>query len=266
MTVTGVAVGYTLFDTAIGRCGIAWSDAGIVGVQLPEPNDRATAARLLKRVPGAEPTTPRPAVQAAIDGIVALMAGEHRDLGEIGLDMEAVAPFHRRVYDAARRIPPGTTRTYGQIAADLGDPTLARSVGQALGRNPFAIIVPCHRVVAANGKLGGFSANGGVTTKVRMLSIEGAAAAGGPTLFDGDGVLGFDPVDAVAHLRTADPVLGDFIEVAGPFSLELQTTPSIFTALAEAIVYQQLTAKAASTSISRRHSAISAAPTRSSPR
>ena len=126
-------------------------------------------------------------MQAAIDGIVALLRGEPRDLASIALDMEQVPPFNRRVYEVARTIPPGSTMTYGEIAVRLGDRLLARDVGQALGQNPFAIVVPCHRVVAAGGKAGGFSARGGVKTKLRMLAIEGAPAAGMLPLFDQGG-------------------------------------------------------------------------------
>lgn len=126
------------------------------------------------------------AAQLAVDGIVALLRGEAIDLLAIELDMERVPPFHRRVYEVARTVPPGKTLSYGEIAARLGDPGVARAVGQALGRNPCPIIVPCHRVLAAGGKIGGFSANGGVTTKLRLLLIEGARMNDAPTLFDRD--------------------------------------------------------------------------------
>ena len=167
------AVGFTLFETAIGHCGVAWSDRGIVGVQLPELGIRETRVRLQRRFPSARESAPPPNVRSARDAIVALLAGGKTDLSAIALDMEQVPPFHRRVYEAARTIPPGGTLTYGDIAAMLGEPGAARAVGQALGRNPFAIVVPCHRVLAAGGKMGGFSANGGVSTKQRLLSIEG---------------------------------------------------------------------------------------------
>jgi methylated-DNA-[protein]-cysteine S-methyltransferase len=167
------AVGVTLFDTALGRCGIAWGVRGIVGVQLPEPAG-AERARLLRRFPDAVETTPPPVVQQAVAGIAALLRGDSPDLGSIELDMSAVAEFDRCVLDATRRIPRGATRTYGEIAAEIGDPGAARAVGQALGRNPFPVIVPCHRVLAAAGRPGGFSAHGGVATKLRMLAIEGA--------------------------------------------------------------------------------------------
>ena len=127
-----------------------------------------------RRFPGAMQTTPSLEIAAARDAIVALLRGERRDLSAIALDMTGVPDFYRRVYDAARRIEPGMTATYGAIAARLDDPTAARQVGQALGRNPFPIVVPCHRVVAAGGKAGGFSAPGGTATKLRMLAIEGA--------------------------------------------------------------------------------------------
>jgi O-6-methylguanine DNA methyltransferase len=178
------ALGFALFDTAIGRCGIAWSGRGLAGVQLPEASERQTRARLLRRFPHAREASPPPDVQRALDGIVALLRGEAGDLSEVALDMEGIPSFHRRVYEVARAIPSGETLSYGDVAARLGTPGAARAVGQALGRNPFAIVVPCHRVLAAGGKAGGFSAGGGVTTKLRLLSIEGAQVNGSLALFD----------------------------------------------------------------------------------
>jgi methylated-DNA-[protein]-cysteine S-methyltransferase len=166
------AYGFTLFDTAIGRCGVAWSDRGLVGVQLPEAGDMETRERMLRRFPTAAERPPPPNVRLAIDAIAALLQGEPSNLSAIELDMDGVAAFHRRVYEVARAIPPGSTLSYGDVAVRLGAPGAARAVGQALGRNPFAIVVPCHRVVAASGKIGGFSAHGGTATKRRMLAIE----------------------------------------------------------------------------------------------
>jgi methylated-DNA-[protein]-cysteine S-methyltransferase len=177
---------YTLFDTPIGWFGIVWSERGIVGVQLPQKDEFATRARLRRRFPEAAEAPPPGEVQGAIDGIVALLQGEPRDLSAVALDEDGLPPFDRRVYQAARTIRPGSTLSYGDLAARLGEPGEAREVGQALGRNPFPILVPCHRVLAAGGKLGGFSARGGVTTKVRLLSIEGAPIAYTPSLFDGE--------------------------------------------------------------------------------
>jgi methylated-DNA-[protein]-cysteine S-methyltransferase len=164
---------FALFDTTIGRCGIAWSDHGVVGVQLPESGGEArTLARVLRRFPDARETSPPLEVQHAVDGIVALLHGEASDLSAVPLDMDGVPDFNRRVYEVARAIPPGATLTYGEVAARLGDRGAARAVGRALGQNPFALIVPCHRVLAAGGGIGGFSAGGGITTKRRLLTIE----------------------------------------------------------------------------------------------
>jgi len=176
--------GFTLFDTAIGRCAIAWSGRGVIGVQLPEGNEAKSRARMRRRFPTARETPPPDAVRRAIDGIVALLRGEEADFSAVTIDLAGVPDFHRRVYDVARTIRHGATLTYGEIAKRLGAPGEAQEVGQALGRNPIPIIVPCHRVLAAGGKLGGFSAPGGVATKRRLLAIEGARTSDAPDLFD----------------------------------------------------------------------------------
>lgn len=182
--------GSALFDTAIGRCGIAWGPRGVTRVQLPERDDATTLARLAGghedggRPDGDPPLAePPPEVGAAIEAIRALLGGERRDLNDIVLDLDGVPEFNRRVYAVARAIPPGKTMTYGEVARSIGMPGAARAVGHALGRNPCAIVVPCHRVLAAGGASGGFSAHGGVDTKWRMLTIEGAPEAPPPTLF-----------------------------------------------------------------------------------
>ncbi len=174
---------FALFDTAIGTCGIVWGARGIAGVQLPERSAEATRARVKRRFPDTTEELPPVDVQYAIDGIAALLRGERRDLTDIEIDDAETSAFNRKVYAIARTIPPGQTMTYGEIAERLGDKQLARAVGQAMGENPTPIVMPCHRVLAAGGKTGGFSASGGVVTKLRLLSIEGAQP-GGPTLFD----------------------------------------------------------------------------------
>jgi len=242
---------FAVFDTPIGWCGLAWNARGLVGVQLPERRELDTRARLAKRFPDASEAPPPPQVRHALEEIVALLRAGRGDLSAVALDMEGVPPFHRRVYEIAREIPPGSTLSYGEIAKRLGAPGSARAVGQALGRNPFALIVPCHRVLSSDGRLGGFSANGGVATKLRLLSIEGAAASAQQALFEGDGVLGYDPDVALKHLRESDPTLARLLDTVGPFRLQLDRTPSIFTALAEAIVYQQLNGRAAATIYAR---------------
>ena len=174
----------TLFDTPIGVCGIEWGPRGINGTQLPMGSEDKTRARIRQRrgdIAEAEPTAE---VQRAIDRIVDLLAGNRDDLTDIPLDLDGVPEFNRGVYDIARTIPPGKTMTYGDIAKRLGGVELSRDVGQALGHNPCPIVVPCHRVLAAGNKPGGFSARGGVSTKLKMLAIEGAVVNHTPNLFD----------------------------------------------------------------------------------
>jgi methylated-DNA-[protein]-cysteine S-methyltransferase len=174
---------YTLFDTPIGFCGLAWNGRGVVGVQLPENDVSKTRSRIEKRFPRISEASPPSRIQTILADVIALLKGEPRDLSAVPLDMEGVPELHRRVYEVALSIPPGRVLTYGEIASRIGIDN-ARLIGQALGKNPFPIIVPCHRVVAAGGKLGGFSANGGGQTKRRLLAIEDARRDDSPTLFD----------------------------------------------------------------------------------
>ena len=168
------ALGFACFDTALGTCGIAWGEAGLVGVQLPEGDEAATRARMRRRF---EPCPEQPAPAAVATVIAALQAmlrGEPASFDEVRLDMSGVPPFHQRVYALALALPRGQTTTYGDMARQLGDAGAARAVGQALGANPFAPIVPCHRTLAAGGRSGGFSAHGGARTKLKLLELEGA--------------------------------------------------------------------------------------------
>lgn len=176
---------FCLFDTAVGRCAIAWAASGVVAVQLPESDDERTRGRILRRHPDALETAPDAPMQHAIGLIRAMLRGAPEDCCGIQLDMSGVPEFHRRVYEIARTIRPGSTMTYGAIAERLGGIGLARAVGQALGRNPFAPVVPCHRVLATGGKIGGFSASGGAALKTRMLIAECARPDDEPSLFDG---------------------------------------------------------------------------------
>lgn len=172
------ALGFMLFPTPIGDCALAWSAAGIVAAWLPESHAAALRARVRRKLPQAPESLAPPAVQQAAQRIVSLLHGERDDLRDVTLDYGDLPPFNRRVYEASRAIGPGHTRTYGELAQALGEPGAARAVGQALGRNPLPIIVACHRVLAAGGKAGGFSAPGGVITKHRLLEIEGALERG----------------------------------------------------------------------------------------
>jgi methylated-DNA-[protein]-cysteine S-methyltransferase len=174
-----LAMGRTLRSvfapTPLGAIAIIWSDAGIVATWMHGGTLDRARAQTRRAHPSAIETAPPPAVAAAIEDIDALLNGAPRDLSGVALDFAGVPEFDRRVYEVARAIPPGSTLTYGEIAKALGEePMRARDVGVALARNPYAPIVPCHRIVAANGRLGGYSAPGGTETKRRLLEIEGA--------------------------------------------------------------------------------------------
>jgi len=170
--------GYALFDTGIGRCAIAWNEAGIAGCALPEGDDEATRRRIARASPAYAEEEPPSAIAAAIRRIAALLAGARDDLRDLPLDLRGVPEFHRKVYERTRAIAPGETLGYGELARAIGMPGAAQAVGRALGENPFPVIVPCHRVLAADGSLHGFSAHGGIATKRRMLQIEGALVQG----------------------------------------------------------------------------------------
>jgi len=175
---------FTLFESPIGDCAVVWRERELIGVYLPQADPQATRARILRRFHDAIETLPPADVQRAIDAIGELLHGGDNDLRSVNIDMSGLPAFNQQVYAIARAIPPGRTRTYGELAAELGDPLLARAVGQALGANPFPIVVPCHRVMAAGGRPGGFSAPGGLVTKLKLLEIERAPLGGSPGLFD----------------------------------------------------------------------------------
>ncbi len=166
-----------MFDTPIGRCGLAWGPDGLLGIQLPEADDLRTEERLARRFPNLPPARFSAWAREAADRIAASIGKNGDDLATIRLDLAAVGEFERNVYREARRIAPGQTMTYGALAERIGDRGLARAVGQALGRNPWPIVIPCHRITAASGRTGGFSAHGGSATKLRLLTLEGALDA-----------------------------------------------------------------------------------------
>ncbi|WP_293904853.1 methylated-DNA--[protein]-cysteine S-methyltransferase [Phenylobacterium sp.] len=174
---------YALFDTDIGWAGIAWGEAGLVGVHLPDRDPETARRSFLRRFPELAEAEVPARLSTTVEAIRALMRGAKADLTAAPLDLSRTPEFDARVYEIARAIPPGETLTYGELAVRLGDRLLAREVGAALGRNPWPIVVPCHRVTAAGGKPGGFSARGGVNTKLKLLGIEGARAAAQTDLF-----------------------------------------------------------------------------------
>jgi methylated-DNA-[protein]-cysteine S-methyltransferase len=165
---------YLIFETASGFCGIAWDRTGITRCQLPAPSSEATERYLLRRLPGAQPGVPPPEVAETIAAVKRYFAGEQIDFSNVRLDLEGQDAFFKQVYAATRRVGWGRTTTYGTLAKELGvGPERARDVGEAMAKNPVPLIVPCHRVLAAGGKVGGFSAPGGSGAKVRMLELEG---------------------------------------------------------------------------------------------
>jgi methylated-DNA-[protein]-cysteine S-methyltransferase len=176
--------GYSIFDTGIGRCGIAWGDLGIIGVQLPEAREIDTRRRLFQLYPEARELRAPVNVEIAIEGIAALLGGGSADLSDVTLDMTGIPAFNQRVYAFARSIPRGETRTYGEVASQLRASGAVYSVAQAIGRNPFMIIVPCHRVLEAGNYADKISPYGGAISKRRLLSIEGTHPTAGKTLFD----------------------------------------------------------------------------------
>lgn len=255
---------FTLFETDIGPCGIAWNDAGLVAVQLPEASRDETRERLAERSGEGEEIEPRlagdgvpPWVRPLVADLVAHLAGEPRDLVRVPLDPSRASDFAQRVYAALREVGPGATTSYGELAKAAGSAGSARAVGRAMASNPWPVVVPCHRVLgkASAGDApdaGGFSAYGGLVTKQKLLALEGVRIGKAQaSLFDGADALPFDAKRAVEHLRKADPVLGAHIARVGELRLKLKETEGTFAALAESIVYQQLSGKAAATIFGR---------------
>jgi O-6-methylguanine DNA methyltransferase len=249
--------GFALFDTCIGRCGVAWTNRGIAALQLPEADAERTVARPKGRLPWSAAGTPPTHVRRAIDLITALLAGTPADLRDIELDMVGVSDFPRHVYEAARDIPAGSTVTYAELAQRIGAPRTARAIGHALARNPFAVIVPCHRLLRSGGQLGGFSATGVRPQKRSMLAAEGVEMPETGSIRRSR--LRFDP-SAIAHIHEVDPTLGSVIDTAGPMTLEPTPTPDLFVGLSEAIVYQQLSEKAAATIYGRLQAILAGQP------
>ena len=196
---------YALFATALGTCAVAWNETGLTGVWLPEASAASLRRRVARRHVEASDGEPSGAVAEAVDGMTRLLAGERVDLTGVALDSSGIDAFDRRVYAVTRTIAPGRVLTYAEVAALVGVDASARAVGQSLGRNAMPIVVPCHRVVATGGGLGGFSAPGGTATKRRMLAIERARPAGPPGLFDADTVEPDDGADASGREARSGP-------------------------------------------------------------
>ena len=174
-------ISHCVFDTAIGTCGVAWSPRGLVAVQLPARDRAATERRLIARCAGSDTASPPPAIAAVIADITRYLDGERVDFSAVPVDLASLDPFRRQLYETMRALPWGTTTTYGALARTIGLANWegARDVGEAMGRNPVPIVIPCHRVLAAGQKLGGFSAPGGAATKAKLLALEGVRFDGG---------------------------------------------------------------------------------------
>src|SRR5438477_639131 len=228
-----------LFDTKAGPLRLRWNERGITAIEMPELSPRQLRAELLEEKDGAPEF-----VNQAARALKAYLAGASEDLSRLPLDLSVLAPFQRAVYDVVRALPPGRTATYGEIADRLGKPGASRAVGQALGRNPFLIAVPCHRVLAAGGAAGGFSAPGGVITKQRLLALEGVR-------IQVDHGLSFDVDQAMRTLREADRRLAKLMDRAIIFRVRPDSMQSPFQALVKSIVYQQLSGRAAATILGR---------------
>jgi methylated-DNA-[protein]-cysteine S-methyltransferase len=179
------AAGYCLFDTVIGACGLAWSGRGVTTLQLPGAGRQRTERRLRQQRPEAKAAEPSPAARAAIAAITRYLAGERVDLTCVELDLAGIDPLRRRIYAAARSIGWGEVASYGEVAERAGCPGEAREVGQAMAKNPVALVIPCHRVLAKGMKIGGFSAYGGVLTKRRLLALEGVSLGDDTPLLPG---------------------------------------------------------------------------------
>jgi len=243
---------WTTFETAIGTCGLAWSDAGVRWLQLPEATTDLTTERLLlKSKETGKPTKPPRWAAKAIGAVQKHLEGKPQTFEGVPLDLASLPPFNATVYRALQAVPAGTTVTYGELAGVIGSPGAARAVGRAMATNPFPLLVACHRVLASGGKPGGFSAYGGLVTKEKILALEGwTDPKSARSLFGEQTDLPFDQIAALKHLRVADPVLGAHIDNV-PFALAIEPSEGTFGALAKAIVYQQLNGRAAATIFGR---------------
>jgi len=242
---------YSSFPSSWGVCAVAWTDRGIVAVQLPEDGEQATLAALKSRVPDLVPGDAPAFARETMRRIALHLAGRPQRYDDVPVDFGGAAAFHRKIWQAARRLAPGETASYRQLAERAGSPGAARAAGQAMACNRVALIVPCHRVIAAGGRPGGYGGFGGMRTKERLLALEGVSLRRKASLFGGAGSLSFDGRAAVKRLAAVDLKLGALIDRVGPFRLQLEAMHSAYESLFEAIVFQQLSGKAAATILGR---------------
>ncbi len=232
---------FALFETARGTAGIAWTLRGIKQIQLPEATAEVTRARLQRGRSFSVEASAEGAIAEAIEQLQAHLAGTPQSLTNLRLDLAEVTPFRRLIYTALRDVSVGEVVSYGELADQVGSPGAARAVGNAMAVNPLPLVVPCHRVLAAGRRIGGFSAHGGAQTKVDLLALEGVTLPGSAL------GLSFDPLEATEAIAADEPAMARVIERAGPMRLLVDPLESPFVALTKAIIYQQLTGKAAAT-------------------
>jgi methylated-DNA-[protein]-cysteine S-methyltransferase len=236
---------FSIFESAVGCVGLVWRGSAVIALFLPDSSERRLRTSLTKRYPTAVEAPPPKRAASTVRLVQSALSGKAVDFGSVEVDLSDVTPFRRRVYEAARNLGWGQTCSYGELAQKLDLPGGARAVGGALGNNPIPLIVPCHRVLASRGALGGFTAPGGVKTKQHLLGLEGQKPKDEPAK---RGRIGRrDHELGLAHLRRVDPMLATFIDRIGPFDPRLEKTSDVFEALSRAIVHQQLSGKAAAT-------------------
>ncbi len=242
---------FCLFETPVGPCGIAWKETAsslsspvVTFIQLPEATRGLTEKRIAGRSGGHKARVIPAGIAGIIEKIQKHLQGDLQDFQDIGLDLDGAGPFARQVYEGARKIPAGRTMTYGALATKINRPSASRAVGQALGKNPIPLIIPCHRLLASGNKPGGFSVHGGVTVKTRLLAIEGVRLGTPPTLKSKR-----DLLRAAALLKKQDPRLAGCL--TRPIEFHLRPDHSPCATLIEAVVHQQLSPKAASTILGR---------------
>lgn len=242
---------YTLFDTQLGKCGIAWKKPSppnenqrVIGFQLPEATAQLTEARIVERTAAHKAGTIPSWIGEIIKRVKLHLKGQVQDFKDIDLDTDAVGQFAKQVYETARAIPTGRTITYGQLAEMSGNPGAARAVGRVMSKNPIPLIIPCHRVLASGSKPGGFSAHGGLATKMKMLDIEGATLGPPATIRSKR-----DLKQAAVQLGKRDPQLAPLL--SQPIDFKMISEHSPYETLLTAVIHQQLSPKAAETILGR---------------
>jgi DNA-3-methyladenine glycosylase II len=235
---------YSLFETPLGTCAIAWNERGVIAFQLPEATKKQTEERIAKRASAIKSAVVPKRIATIIKQAQKHFGGEAQNFQDVAVDLDGTTEFSKQVYDICQSIPAGKTMTYGEIAKAMNRPAASRAVGRAMGMNPIPLIIPCHRVLASGNKPGGFSAFGGFATKLKMLNLEGAALGSPSTI-----VTLKDLKRAAALLKRKDPRLSAIL--SRPIEFRLRPEHSPYQTLVEAVVHQQLSPKAASTILGR---------------